>query len=93
MRHRLTTPFNSKIVYYIQSAGWKAVLIVAACCFVTAGNVVAPLWTKLWKDAPESDFTFYLVGYLVLSFIAWLGTSCQMTFVSLSLHLIRSLTR
>ncbi|CEJ94795.1 hypothetical protein VHEMI10305 [[Torrubiella] hemipterigena] len=69
----------SLYLYYIQSAGWKAVLIVAVCCFVTSSNVVAPLWTKLWKDAPESDFTFYLVGYLVLSFIAWLGTSCQMT--------------
>ncbi|OHF02462.1 hypothetical protein CORC01_02157 [Colletotrichum orchidophilum] len=62
--------------YYLQAVGLRNFLILVACTSTYSFFVTFPqYWLQKWTDAPLSQTTFYIGGYLFSSLLAWVATS------------------
>jgi ATP-binding cassette, subfamily C (CFTR/MRP), member 1 len=77
--HSFLLTWLSYVGYYIQSVGYQNFLLLLACTSMYSFFVTFPqYWLKWWTEAPSSETTFYVGGYLILSLMAWTSTNGSM---------------
>ncbi|KAK2053375.1 ABC transporter [Colletotrichum caudatum] len=65
--------------YYIKAVGFRKILILLACTSCYSFFVTFPqYWLQKWTEAPPSQTTFYVGGYLIASLLAWVSTNGSM---------------
>ncbi|KAF4776651.1 hypothetical protein HER10_EVM0007842 [Colletotrichum scovillei] len=65
--------------YYFRAVGFRHILLLLACTSTYSFFVTFPqYWLQKWTEAPVSQTTFYICGYLISSLLAWLATSGTM---------------
>jgi ATP-binding cassette, subfamily C (CFTR/MRP), member 1 len=65
--------------YYIKAAKPRNLLILLFCTSAYSFFVTIPqYWLQKWTEAPQSQTAFYICGYLVVSFLAWVATNGSM---------------
>ncbi|KAK7436766.1 hypothetical protein Landi51_12380 [Colletotrichum acutatum] len=59
--------------------GFRHILLLLACTSTYSFFVTFPqYWLQKWTEAPVSQTTFYICGYLISSLLAWIATSGTM---------------
>ncbi|KAH9209825.1 P-loop containing nucleoside triphosphate hydrolase protein [Leptodontidium sp. 2 PMI_412] len=64
--------------YYFKSVGMSNVVLLM--CFAALYSfflTFSQFWLKWWTESRLNQTWFYMGGYLIIAFIAWLATSCQ----------------
>ncbi|KAJ0322833.1 hypothetical protein COL5a_008660 [Colletotrichum fioriniae] len=65
--------------YYFRAVGFQHILLLLACTSTYSFFVTFPqYWLQKWTEAPVSQTTFYICGYLISSLLAWIATSGTM---------------
>ncbi|KAK1639348.1 P-loop containing nucleoside triphosphate hydrolase protein [Colletotrichum phormii] len=65
--------------YYFRAIGLRHILILLTCSSTYSFFVTFPqYWLQKWTEAPVSQTTFYIGGYLISSLLAWIATSALM---------------
>ncbi|WPH03197.1 Hypothetical protein R9X50_00607300 [Acrodontium crateriforme] len=73
--------------YYLRSIGAKNCSMLVLGCSAYAFAVIFPqYWLKWWTEANGTNMWFYVVGFALLSFTAWLSTSMitWLTYIKIS---------
>lgn len=65
--------------YYLSFFNPKDVLYLVACIMTLAFFVTIPqYWLQLWTESGSERTSFYVLGFLFLSFMSWASTSAQL---------------
>ncbi|KDN60706.1 hypothetical protein CSUB01_04114 [Colletotrichum sublineola] len=65
--------------YYLQAVGSRNLLLLLVCTASYSFFITVPqYWLQKWTEAPISQTTFYVGGYLILSLLAWTATNGSM---------------
>ncbi|GKT70576.1 ATP-binding cassette containing protein [Colletotrichum tofieldiae] len=65
--------------YYLRAVGLRNFLLLLACTSSYSFFITFPqYWLQKWTEAPASQTTFYVGGYLILSLMAWVSTNGSM---------------
>ncbi|TEA20925.1 ABC transporter atnG [Colletotrichum sidae] len=65
--------------YYLKAVGFGNFSILLACTATYSLFITFPqYWLQKWTEAPASQTTFYITGYLIISFLSWVATNGSM---------------
>ncbi|TDZ49871.1 ABC transporter gloK [Colletotrichum trifolii] len=65
--------------YYPKAVGFFNFSILLVCTATYSFFVTFPqYWLQKWTEAPASQTTFYITGYLIISFLSWVATNGSM---------------
>ncbi|KAH7327434.1 P-loop containing nucleoside triphosphate hydrolase protein [Rhexocercosporidium sp. MPI-PUGE-AT-0058] len=64
--------------YYFKSVGvYNVVMLMCFAALYSFFITFSQFWLKWWTESRLEQTWFYMGGYLVIAFIAWLSTTCQ----------------
>ncbi|KAL7797360.1 ABC transporter type 1, transmembrane domain-containing protein [Trichoderma ceciliae] len=70
--------------YYLKSAGVMNMAILLICTTLYSFCITFPqYWLKSWTEGSPSQSTYYMIGYVLLAFVAWVTTNGMMLSVFL----------
>ncbi|KAB5542688.1 ABC transporter [Coniochaeta sp. 2T2.1] len=65
--------------YYLKAVGSRNFVILLTCTAMYSFFVTFPqYWLQKWTEAPPSQTTFFIGGYLIASLLAWASTNGSM---------------
>ncbi|KEQ84925.1 hypothetical protein M438DRAFT_317897 [Aureobasidium pullulans EXF-150] len=65
--------------YYLRSVGAFNMIALLSCTALYSFFSIFPqYWLKWWTESKTASDTFYMLGYLVLSMVAWASTSTML---------------
>ncbi|THV64642.1 hypothetical protein D6D28_09754 [Aureobasidium pullulans] len=65
--------------YYLRSVGAFNMIALLSCTALYSFFSIFPqYWLKWWTESKTANDTFYMLGYLVLSMVAWASTSTML---------------
>ncbi|TDZ30378.1 ABC transporter atnG [Colletotrichum spinosum] len=65
--------------YYLKAVGFGNFSILLVCTATYSFFITFPqYWLQKWTEAPASQTTFYITGYLIISFLSWVATNGSM---------------
>ncbi|CZS88754.1 related to multidrug resistance protein [Rhynchosporium graminicola] len=69
---------SSLYSYYFSFIGFGKILALVATAFTYSFFITVPqYWLELWTGSKGTSTSFYVLGFLTLSMIAWISTSAQ----------------
>lgn len=73
---------DKDIGYYLRSVGAFNMIALLSCTALYSFFSIFPqYWLKWWTESKTANDTFYMLGYLVLSMVAWASTSTMLWYV------------
>ncbi|THY04281.1 hypothetical protein D6D03_03793 [Aureobasidium pullulans] len=65
--------------YYLRSVGaFNMVALLSCTALYSFFSIFPQYWLKWWTESKTANDTFYMLGYLVLSMVAWASTSTML---------------
>ncbi|KAL0932221.1 ATP-binding cassette containing protein [Colletotrichum truncatum] len=65
--------------YYFRAVGFRNILLLLICTSLYSFFITFPQYLlQKWTEAPASQTTFYIGGYLISSLLAWISTNGSM---------------